>query len=171
VYHTFTVVRHVAIIKPSSGTGHNLGPLDVCFTPRAAPLPMDTQLYTALIALGLLVTGSVGAIVKALTDRVVQDLEQNTRITTETREGLRDAVEKLAQARNTILGLREVVRERDDRIAYLVSRMPEAEEVLSSYRSRREARFTAADERAALRRVIDDLDDPTGTDAGAHPKG
>jgi len=130
---------------------------------------MDSQIYGALIALGLIVIGAIGAIVKGLTDRVLSDLGKNTTLTRETREAIQSTVERLAAARNTILGLREVIRERDDRIAYLVARHPEVENTLHQYQDRRSRRATALDERAAERRVLADLDDPTGTDAGAHP--
>jgi hypothetical protein len=136
---------------------------------------MDTQLYAALLALGLLVIGSIGAFVKALTDRVISDLADNTRLTRETKQAadgsLRQALADLATARNTVFGLRVVVREREDRLAYILARHPEAEETLRAYRDRRQQRATAAEESAAERRILDDVDDPTGTDAGAHPHG
>lgn len=131
---------------------------------------MDAQLSAALIALALIIVGSIGAVVKALTDRVLSDLANNTRITRETREAsngrLEGALRELAKERDRVMALRELVRERDDRIAYIRARIPQVDELISDYGRRREDRITRNDESRALRQVLTDLDDPTGFDAG-----
>jgi hypothetical protein len=136
---------------------------------------MDAQIYGALLTLGLIVIGAIGAIVKALTGRIVRDLAQNTEITRETKEAsngrLKETLDRLAAERDRVLALRTLLRERDDRMAYLEARIPEVPRVLKGYEERRQSRHTAADERAVLQRLTEDIDDPTGTDAGAHPQG
>lgn len=137
---------------------------------------MDPQLSGALIALGLIVVGSVGAIVKALTARITRDLEANTELTRAAKDAsngrLTAVLDRLSAERNRVFALRMLLRERDDRLAYLRARLPEVDRVLMGYKERRQARHTEADELAAERRIIaDDIDDPTGTDAGAHPQG
>ena len=129
---------------------------------------MDPQILAAITGLAITVIGAIGTLVTVLIERVKRDLAANTAITKETRAGLRDTVEKLASARNIILGLREVVRERDDRIAFIVARHPEVEETIQQYRNRRTRRATELEEYQALQR-FEEIDDPTGTDAGAHP--
>jgi hypothetical protein len=134
---------------------------------------MDAQIAAALLALGLTVIGALGTLVTLLVERVKRDLATNTQITTEARDAadgrLSDTLSHLAAERNRSLALREIVRERDDRLAYLAARLPDATSVLRGYEERRQARATSAEEAAALRRILDDnIDDPTGTDAGAH---
>lgn len=114
---------------------------------------MDPQITAALVALGLTVITSLGVLVTALTERLKRDLARNTEITKETKEALGDTVERLAAARNTILGLRELLRERDDRLSYLESRLPEVTHVLRGYEDRRRARHSAGEELAAVRRI------------------
>lgn len=120
---------------------------------------MDPQLTTQLVSLGAVVIGALGTLVTLLTERIKRELTDNTQLTRETRQGLQDAVERLAQARDTILGLRAIVREREDRIAYLVARHPEVEATLRTYRDRRQQRATAAEEAAAERRILEHSDD------------
>lgn len=69
------------------------------------------------------------------------------------------------------MALRELVRERTIALAYLSARLPEVERVLLGYRERRQARHSESQELAVLNRLLDDPDDPTGSDAGAHPRG
>lgn len=163
-----------AILLLTSGTGHNLGPLVTCFTPVPLPSPPMEQLYAALIGLGVVVIGAIGTLVTVLIERVKRDVAANTKITEEARAAangnLRNTIERLASERNKVLGLREIVREREDRLAYIKARHPEVEETERQYRDRRTSRATEADELAAERRILaEDIDDPTGTDAGAHP--
>jgi hypothetical protein len=90
-------------------------------------------------------------------------LARNTEITQEAKDAangrLTAAQDQLAAERNRSLALRELVRERDDRLAYLTSRMPEAKRVLVGYEERRQKRHTATEELAALRRVLDEPPD------------
>jgi len=116
------------------------------------------QLYAALIGLGIILITAIGYIVKAYTEKVLCDLRQNTAITTETKEALSETVQRLAAARNTILGLREIIREREDRLAFLISRHPETEQTLHQYQDRRSNRATELDERNAERRIIAAID-------------
>lgn len=124
---------------------------------------MDPQLYAALIALGIIVIGAVGTIVKALTNRVIRDLAANTKITTEAKEAsngrLKDALDRLAAERDRSLALRQLLRERDDRLAYLHARLPGVDDVLQGYEERRQRRHSDTEERDALRRI---LEEPTG---------
>lgn len=123
---------------------------------------MDSQLYAALLGLGLVVIASVGAIVKALTDRVLTDLSKNTALTRKTSEAtngrLEEALDDLAVQRNLVVALRHLVRERDDRIAYLQSRLPQANKLLAEYGRSRENRHSRTEEHAALQRLLDDVD-------------
>jgi hypothetical protein len=137
---------------------------------------MDQQLAGALLALGLTVIGALGTLVTLLIDKVKRDLAANTLITQEAKDAadgrLTESVNRLAAERDRSLALRELVRERDDRLAYLQSRIPEADCVLKGYMERRQTRTTESQEMRALQRLLDsDADDPTGTDAGAHPLG
>ena len=54
------------------------------------------------------------------------------------------------------MGLRYLVRERDDRIAYIVARMPEAEDLMRQYRDRRTRHATEAEELDAERHAMTD---------------
>lgn len=121
---------------------------------------MDAQVYAALIALGLIVIASVGSIVKGLTDRVLSDLSANTKLTSEAKDAangrLQKVIDQLAAERNRTLALRELVRERDDRLAYLLARLPEVSDVLRGYEERRQARHTERQELAAVQRILSD---------------
>lgn len=104
--------------------------------------------------------GLLIAIISALTalvERVRRDLGTNTDLTKEAKAAadnqVGDLVEKLAAERNLVQGLRAIVRERDDRIAYLVARVPQAEDLMVEYRDRRTRRATEADEAAVERRI------------------
>jgi hypothetical protein len=96
----------------------------------------------------------------AWVERVRRDLGTNTAITQEAKEAsngrLSDALAQLATSRDLVQGLRYLVRERDDRIAYLTSRLPEAQALMRDYRDQRTARVTAADEQAAEQRAMSD---------------
>lgn len=150
--------------------GEQPGPARHLLSPVPLPPTMDTQLYAALLALGILVIGSIGAIVKALTDRVLKLLAVNTQITTEAADAadgrLQTAQRELAKERDRSFALRELVRERDNRLAYIVSRLPQAEALMSEYGRRREDRHTKTEEQRVLTRLLEDYDDPTGSDAG-----
>lgn len=124
---------------------------------------MDPQITAQLTALGAVVIGALGTLVTLLVERVKRDLATNTSLTREAKDAangrLQKVIDQLAAERNRTLALRELIRERDDRIAYLAARLPEVKAVLRGYEERRQERHTPADEVAALRRV---LDDPTG---------
>ena len=142
----------------SSGTGNNLGPLDVCYPPCRSP-PMDSSLYAALLALGITITGALGTLVTLLVERIKRDLAANTKLTQEAKEAsngrLRDALDQLAAERDRTLALRELVRERDDRLAYLSARLPECDRILRGYSERRQtARYSDSQELAALERAL-----------------
>jgi hypothetical protein len=119
---------------------------------------MDPQIIGALLILALLVIGSIGTIVKAITNRIVADLAVNTQLTQETKEAtngqLASLREQLAAARNTIAGLKMVVHERDDRIAYIVARVPDAQLLMRDYSDRRTARASEADVIAAEKHLL-----------------
>lgn len=121
---------------------------------------MDTQLYNALIVLGIAICGGLGTLITALIAWLSKQLSNNTRITTEAKEAsngrLAETLDRLAVERNLVIGLRSLIRERDDRIAYIVSRMPEAEAVMNDYANRRTQHATEADEAAAERHVLQD---------------
>lgn len=125
---------------------------------------MDPQLFAALLGLAAVIVGSLGVIVKALTERIVNDLAHNTSITEETKAAangtLTAALERLAAERNRSLALREIVREREDRIAYIVSRHPEVETTLAEYRERRTRRVTEREELQAENAILHEADTP-----------
>lgn len=131
---------------------------------RRKGITVLNQVLGALAGLGVIVITAIGYIVKAYTDKVLADIQHNTDITKQTREGLTDALERLAAARNTILGLREIIREREDRIAYLAARHPEIEDTIQQYQDRRQRRTTELDEREAEKRIIASIDNPPELD-------
>jgi hypothetical protein len=139
---------------------------------------MEDRIADSLIGLAIIIIGSLGTLVAILTERIKRNLDANTQLTRETKSAangtLTTALDSLATERNRVLGLRELLREREDRIAFLVARHPELHATMAQYQRRRTSRATEADELAAERRLRagDPLvwpDDPTGTDAGAQP--
>ena len=114
------------------------------------------QLVPVLITLLIAALGALTTLI----ERVRRDLGTNTAITQEAKEAsngrLSDALGQLATSRDQVMGLRYLVRERDDRIAYIVARLPEAELLMQEYRDRRTHRATAADEQAAEQRAMSD---------------
>lgn len=121
---------------------------------------MDPQITAQLTALGVVVIGALGTLVTLLVERVKRDLAANTLLTQEAKDAangrLQKVLDQLAAERNRTLALRELVRERDDRLAYLTSHMPEVKRVLTGYEERRQKRHTASQEDAALRRVLEE---------------
>jgi hypothetical protein len=121
---------------------------------------MDAQLYSALIVFGIAILGGLGTLVAALVAWLAKKLDTNTHITTQARDAsngrLSDTLDLLATERDRVMGLRFIIRERDDRISYLVSRLPEADQLLAEYRDRRTRRATEADEIAAERHALGD---------------
>jgi hypothetical protein len=145
---------------------------------------VDSHIVEALIALAIVIIGSIGTLVTVLTERIKRDLDTNTKLTQETKTAangtLTDALAKLAAERNRVFALRMLLRERDDRVAFIVARHPAVESTLQQYKQRRSSRPTQADEQHAEQRFMAEAatgdteplhvapawpDDPTGTDA------
>ena len=105
---------------------------------------------------------TVAGVLVALLERIRRDLGANTKITEEAKTAangrLSDALRQLANERDLVQGLRYLVRERDDRIAYIVARLPQAEQLMREYGARQERKATDADERAAAQRAMGDTD-------------
>lgn len=117
---------------------------------------MEQVLISLLIAV-------IGALV-ALVERIRRDLSTNTDLTQQAKDAangqLSGVLDQLAAVRNQVQGLRAVVRERDDRIAYIVARVPEAEGMMRDYSDRRTSRSSDADVAAAERHLLS-ADEPT----------
>jgi hypothetical protein len=125
---------------------------------------MDSRLIEALILLAIAAVGGLSTLIKVLVTRMLRELRANTTISTQARDAsngrLSEVLDKLAAARNQVVGLRWIVQERDDRLAYLVARLPEAENLMRDYRNQRTTRATAADEALAERHALDVGEDP-----------
>lgn len=153
---------------------------------------MDQYVTEALVGLAVMIIGSLGTLITILTERIKRDLSANTQLTRETKTAangtLTTALEKLAVERNRGFALRMLLRERDDRVAFILARHPAVEATLQQYKQRRSSRPSQADELAAEQRLIAEAatcdteplhptpappDEPTGTgtDAGAYPQG
>ncbi len=141
---------------------------------------MEEHIAEALIALAIVVIGSIGTLVTVLTERIRRNLDMNTQLTRETKTAangtLTTALEKLAAERDLVAGLRELLKEREDRLAFIETHHPEIAVTVQQYKRRRTSR--APDELAAVTGATTPLhvppaypDDPTGTDASAHPGG
>lgn len=119
---------------------------------------MGPELQAALGGLALITIGALGTLVKVLIKKILNEIQTNTRITTEARDAsngqLSSLTQQLAAERNTVSGLRMVVRERDDRIAYIVARVPQAEDLMRDYSDRRTARASEADVVAAENHLL-----------------
>lgn len=103
----------------------------------------------ALITLGITVIGGLGTLVKVMVDQLTKKLEENTTLTIQTKDvangQLSIVIAQLATERNLVTGLRVVVRERDDRIAYIVARYPDVESLMIAYSDRRASHVTDSD--------------------------
>ena len=112
----------------------------------------------ALITLGITVIGGLGTLVKVLVDQITKKLEENTTLTIQAKDAangqLSRVITQLAAERNLVTGLRAVVRERDDRISYIVARYPEVESLMIAYSDRRASRTTDADVIAAENHLL-----------------
>jgi hypothetical protein len=121
---------------------------------------MEPQLLNALIALAVIVLGGLGTLVSVLIAWLAKKLDVNTSLTQEAKDAsngrLSETLSRLATERDRVMGLRYLVRERDDRIAYIVARLPEAESLMTEYRDRRDSRLTQADEVAAEQHAMGD---------------
>lgn len=120
---------------------------------------MDPQLLNGLIALAIIVLGGLGTLITALIAWLARKLDTNTTITTQARDAsngrLSETLDRLAVERNLVVGLRQLIRERDDRLAYIVARLPEADVLMNEYAQRNTRKPpSAADERAADERAM-----------------
>jgi CRP-like cAMP-binding protein len=110
---------------------------------------MDSQITAALVALAIVIIGSLGTLVKMLVDNISAELSVNTQITKQARDAsngqLSGMIEQLAAERNRVQGLLAVVHDREDRVAYLVSRVPTATALLQEFAARRVHPVTDAD--------------------------
>lgn len=101
---------------------------------------MNEQLLSALIAFAVLVLGGLGTLVTALIAWLAKKLDTNTQITTQARDAsngrLSETLDRLAVERNLVIALRAIIHERDDRLAYIIARLPEAEALMDKYAQR-----------------------------------
>ena len=95
----------------------------------------------ALVALGVLIIGSIGTLLTVWVQRIKRDLERNTEMTRQTREAangtLTTALDRLSEVNSRVSILQTELRERDDRIAYILAAHPEIAATLAIYRDRR----------------------------------
>ena len=102
---------------------------------------MDQHVVEALVALAVIIIGSLGTLVTFLTERIKRNLDTNTQLTRETRTAtngtLTDALNRVAEEQDRVARLRSALDERENRLAYLVARHPELEETLTQYKQRR----------------------------------
>lgn len=107
---------------------------------------MESSLNGLLLAC----IGALGVLVEYIRRR----LEINTQITKEARAAanghLVELMDELAAERNRTLGLRAIVRERDDRLQFVLSRHPETEATLASYKRRRSYVYSVGEEEQAI---------------------
>jgi hypothetical protein len=119
---------------------------------------VDSQITAGLIGLALVVISSIGMLIRAKINQIIRGINENTIITTEVRDAsngqLSSVLNQLAAERNLVTGLRMVVRERDDRLTYLVDRMPESQELLRDYSARHTAWSSEADILAAEQHLL-----------------
>ncbi len=119
---------------------------------------MDSQLTTELTALALIIIGALGTLVKVLVNQIAKKLEENTTLTIQAKDAangqLSSVIAQLAAERNIVTGLRAVVRERDDRIAYIIARYPAVESLMRDYSDRRATRATDSDVIAAEQHLL-----------------
>lgn len=126
---------------------------------------MVEAITIALGGLALTTIGGLGVLVKVLMSRLENELKKtnteiqaNTAITQQTHDAsngrLSDALSQLAAERNLVQGLRYLIRERDDRIAYIVARLPAAADLQHEYSVKLTRRSSEADELAAERHAM-----------------
>ena len=128
-----------------------------CDSGGAASSDMDA-VTTELTALAIIIIGSVGTLIKVLVDKLTIELRQNTAITTQARDAsngqLSSVLVQLAAERNLVQGLRAVVRDRDDKLAFLSTRITQVDVLLQEYSDRRTTRTTDADVIAAENHLL-----------------
>jgi hypothetical protein len=102
---------------------------------------LHTQLIAALIALGMTIIGSLGLIVRALTERIQTDLRTNTAITRRVNAQMEEEVSclkaDLQLERSRCKALRETLRDREDQLAYIESHHPEIASNRNAWKDRR----------------------------------
>lgn len=96
------------------------------------------QIISALIALIVAIIGAIGALfLRQMSDKI----DKNTIITQKNADvangHLQNIIEQLANERNLVIGLRAIVRDRDDRLAYIIARLPDASQMMIDYADRR----------------------------------
>jgi hypothetical protein len=101
---------------------------------------VDPQLVTAIVGLATITLGGLGTLITALVVWLARKLDTNTTLTTQARDAsngrLSETLERLALERNLVVGLRALIHERDDRLAYIVARLPEADALMTEYAQR-----------------------------------
>jgi hypothetical protein len=114
---------------------------------------MSPEITSALVGLALTVIGALAAYVR----RVENELKSNTEITRQvarhTNGTMTTLSARLRAETEVALALRTIVRDREDRIAFLVARVPGAAAALADYRPRRADTVEPVAEAAALRAV------------------
>lgn len=119
---------------------------------------MTPEIITALITLATIVVTALGVIVKAVTNRLVKDLEHNTLLTSQAHAlvngNFRDTVEQLAATRNQNIGLKVALRERGDMLAYILARHPEVENTIQTYQETRARYISSKEEEAYLQQLL-----------------
>lgn len=126
---------------------------------------MDVNQIVALVL--SIIAGSVAIIlaliaggrqvVKALQEmraevrKVDEKVDENTTLTQDVRTATNG---RLTAALNRVQGLLALLRERDERLAYVIARHPEVEATLAQYGKTRSRPVTAADEVATLAHLM-----------------
>ena len=139
---------------------------------------MDEQITTALIILAITIIGGITTLVKVLFNRLAAELAKNTVISTQARDAsdgrLSEVLNMLEEERGRRLDLESEVTDRNDRIAFIFAKHPEVTPTMINFRDRRAARHPRRPTEPATGEthpLSPPPDDPTGTDAGAHPGG
>jgi hypothetical protein len=120
---------------------------------------LEQHIGESLSGLAVVIIVSLGTLITVLTERIKRHLDTNTTLTRETKTAangtLTSALDNLFIERNRVVELQILLREREDRIAFLLSQHPELADTKRQYTERRPLHVPPAFP-----------DDPTGTDAG-----
>lgn len=129
-------------------------------------MTMPPELYAALIGLALIIVGSVGAVVKTWTDRIVHDLRANTEMTAnverQTNGTLSALRTQLAAARDSELSWRVMYREQR-RLIERLNADPDVRAAIDRIASEMRVSVTHEDEAAVLRRLLAEAEDADAT--------
>ena len=102
---------------------------------------MDQEIIQALVALGIIIIGGLGTLVKVLVDKLSDDLRKNTSITTQARDAsngrLSEVLNLLEAERNQRINLETQLRDREDRLSYIFAKHPDVAPSMSNFRDRR----------------------------------